>query len=293
MRHSWRVFGADDELGTLNKITNETVTHAAREIQTGESIGLVLPLHLPNPPFFGRAPFEHDVFSLGRTGWDDKLDNFALQGSSQWDGFRHVSAREFGLYGGVTAAPLANEPRLGIQHWAKKGIVGRGVLLDVQKFLGVFDPMQETRFTVQDLQKVIEAENVDIRSGDVLCVRFGWASAYKGMSQAERTALAENERQVFSGLIGSEEMAEALWDWGVAAIVCDNPAVESAPGSREIGSLHRRILPLLGMPIGELFDFDALAEACARDNRWSFMFAAAPLPLVGGVGSPANAVAIR
>jgi hypothetical protein len=31
----------------------------------------------------------------------------------------------------------------------------------------------------------------------------------------------------------------------------------------------------------------------AADRRWSFLLAAAPLSVVGGVGSPANAIALR
>jgi hypothetical protein len=60
-----------------------------------------------------------------------------------------------------------------------------------------------------------------------------------------------------------------------------------------VGNLHRRILPALGLAVGELFDFDELAERCAADGRWTFLLAAVPLNLPGGVGSPANAVAIR
>jgi hypothetical protein len=47
------------------------------------------------------------------------------------------------------------------------------------------------------------------------------------------------------------------------------------------------------MVLGELFDFERLAEACAADRRYDFLFVAVPLNLPGGVGSPANAVAIR
>ena len=54
----------------------------------------------------------------------------------------------------------------------------------------------------------------------------------------------------------------------------------------------RRILSLLGMPIGEFFLVEELAEACGRSDRWSFLFSSAPLNLPGGVGSPNNAYAV-
>ena len=73
----------------------------------------------------------------------------------------------------------------------------------------------------------------------------------------------------------------------------DSPGAEVSPGSAEVGNLHRRLLPTLGLAIGELFDFDALADRCAEDGRWTFLLAAVPLNVPGAVGSPANAVAIR
>ena len=66
-----------------------------------------------------------------------------------------------------------------------------------------------------------------------------------------------------------------------------------SPGDPNVGNLHRRLIPGLGLAVGELFDFNALADQCAVENRWSFLFVAVPMNVPGGVGSPANAVAIR
>lgn len=97
----------------------------------------------------------------------------------------------------------------------------------------------------------------------------------------------------YAGLAAGEEMARFLWNSQVSAVVCDNPGAEVAPGSAVVGSLHRRLLPTLGFAIGELFDFEELATRCRIDGRWSFLFTSVPTHIVGGVGSPANAVAIR
>jgi hypothetical protein len=53
------------------------------------------------------------------------------------------------------------------------------------------------------------------------------------------------------------------------------------------------LIPLLGMPIGEMWYLEALAEDCAADGVYEFMLTSAPLNLLGGVGSPANAIAIK
>jgi hypothetical protein len=37
---------------------------------------------------------------------------------------------------------------------------------------------------------------------------------------------------------------------------------------------------------------EPLARACAEESRWEFMLTIAPLPVVGGTGSPANPLAL-
>lgn len=88
-------------------------------------------------------------------------------------------------------------------------------------------------------------------------------------------------------------MAELLWDWHVAAVCADNPAVEVRPGDRRDGSLHRRAIAMLGLALGELFNLEALAADSADDHRYTSFFTGVPLNLPGGVGSPANAIACK
>ena len=89
-----------------------------------------------------------------------------------------------------------------------------------------------------------------------------------------------------AGLAGSEEMARFLWDSGIAAVACDNPAVEVVPGDPSVGFLHARLIPCLGMAIGELFSFGPLAAACERAGRSEFLFVSVPLNVTGAWGRP-------
>jgi hypothetical protein len=57
--------------------------------------------------------------------------------------------------------------------------------------------------------------------------------------------------------------------------------------------LHYILIPNMGMLVGEIFDFDRLAEDCAADGVYEFFFVAPPLPFTGAVGSPLNAYAIK
>jgi hypothetical protein len=98
-----------------------------------------------------------------------------------------------------------------------------------------------------------------------------------------------------------------LWDLHIAAVAADNPALEvwppgalrstpdnTAPAMDSPETfVHRSLLPLLGLPIGELWDLDRLAQDCAGDGVYSFLLTSAPLNLQSGVASPPNALAIK
>ncbi len=295
-RHAWGVFGPDDELGRLNLLTPDTVRHATTGVSRGDVFNVCLPLDLPNPAWGGkRRPYQHFVFPSTRNSQDDYLDSFYLQGSTQWDGFRHIRAREFGFWGGVTEGADQNGGRLGIQRWAEHGIVGRGVLVDVERYLLTqgqrLEPETGTAISVHDLEATLASERVSLRLGDVLLLRTGYIEAYLAGSPADRVRYSEG--RAFPGLDAGEEMARFLWNSGVAAIAADNPAVEALPGDPANGSLHRRLIPLLGFALGELFNFSQLALDSAADGIYTSLFVAVPLNLPGGVGSPANAVAIK
>jgi kynurenine formamidase len=294
LRHAWTVL--DGDLGTLERSSPERIVQAAGLVREGAVLPLNLSLSELEPPLFGREAARHEIFATDRNTLDDRIDAFYPQGSSQWDGLRHVRAREFGFFGGVLEDFAAGrEGALGIEHWARRGIVGRGVLLDVvahrERLAKSYDPVGAEPIEADELREILDAQGLELRRGDVICVRTGWIDAYRALGAGARAALAVDTRA--SGLAGSEDMARFLWDSGAIAVAADNPTLEVAPGDPAVGSLHRRLIPMLGFAVGELLDLGALASLCASDSRWDFMFVAVPLNLPGGVGSPANAVAIR
>ena len=297
LRHAWDVFGRSDNLGTLNLLDGTAVCRGLGAARTGERIPLTMPLTRPDPPLFGRQRVEQTVINLDRNIWDDRLDCLFTQASTQWDGFRHVRCREHGFWTGVTADPPdMEEGRLGIEHFAA-GIIGRGVLLDVYNRLAAagrgYEPFGGVALSAGDLRETAEAEGVEILPGDVLCVRVGWQHGYARLTAEEKEALGAPDAALrYTGLSGSEAMAELLWNWHVAALACDNPSVEVVPGDPAVGSLHRRLLPLLGVVLGELFDFETLSRRCAEEGRWTFAFIGIPIHMPGGLGSPANSVAV-
>ena len=292
---AWDVL--DPQLGSLELLTPERVAAAAQLVRTGQRFALDLVLDQPSPPMFGRQPFRHEVFEIMDNCLDDYLDGFYLQGSTQWDGFGHFAHPSKGFFGGKSAAQV-KAGELGIEAWSAEGIAGRGVLLDVARQERISG---DSAFVVTPelLDRTATAQGVEVRTGDVLCVRVGWLSWYRTLDADQRAALVDPAQLGVStsipGLGPGPAVAEWCWDHGVVAVAVDNPTVEAIPqpGSAAEDMLHTRLLAMLGVPLGEFFDLDALADDCANDGVYEFLFTSKPLGIRGGVGSPPNAMAIK
>lgn len=304
---SWGLWGDDDVLGCLNLLTPEAVRRGLAAAIEGRVFPLNLPLHEPDPPLAGRSPFSHDVsWVADGAGHDEEISGYNTQSSSQWDGFRHVRHLRHGFYGGL------EDQRHGVGHWARHGIAGRAVLADVGRHRAdAGRPLDMTRadpIEPSDVVATLSAQGSTVVPGDILLVRTGWLGWYRTLEPRDRQALAEG--YAAPGLRPGTDSARLLWDLHVAAVAADNPALEAWPPGKLATpeqrqamrddpaavvdvSLHFSLLPLLGMPIGELWDLDDLAEECAVTGRYESLLTSSPLPLDGGVASPANAMAIR
>jgi kynurenine formamidase len=305
---AWELWGASDELGTLNHLTPQRVLDAQRSILTGQVIPLNLSLTEFDPPIIAhRGSVEHTVFGLNDFHRDDRIDSFFPQASTQLDGLRHFGHPDRGFYNNADPTELvAGSPTLGIQAAAERGIAGRGLLVDVAAYRDeIGRPIDQTvneQISVFDLEAALETQGSSIRPGDILMIRTGWLHHFRTQSRTDGPLVSP-------GLIQSEETAAWLWDRQVAVAAADNIALESWPASDSMlsvmaetsgamppsshsGMLHRILIPLLGLTIGELWDLDELAIACAARKRYDVFLTAQPLNLPGGVGSPANAMAI-
>jgi hypothetical protein len=285
---SWGVWGDHDVLGALNLLTPQRVVAAARSIRTGRVFSLNPELTIPDPPLFHRARVRHEVTGEAGGVHDDLYHEWNTQSSAQWDGFRHVGHRELGHYGGVP------DEEHGIHFWAERGIVGRAVLADVARWREQvgrpISPGSADPITAQDLTACLRDQGTPVETGDVLLVRTGWLCWYRGLDAAAREACAAVRVAPSTGLSGLE-VPRLLWNLHVAALACDNPAVEVFPPTSEF--LHTQFLPMLGIPLGELWDLDELADDCAAAGTYDAFFTSAPLNMPQGVASPPNAIAVR
>lgn len=294
--HNWGRWGELDQRGTANLLTPERTRAAAALVRTGESFSLGLPIGRGAPQLTSRPAVQHLLIRgtgdqmLGDPGparvqSADDVVLLPLQAATQLDGHAHVAAEDT-FYNGFWAGLVTSQSgarRLGIHHQAD-GIVGRGVLLDVVGAEGI-DPF-EAAIDVAMLERVAERQQVEIRAGDVLLVRTGYLDTWLASPELRR-----RKRQ--SGLTAST--IGWLAERDVAMVAADNPAVEKVPGGSDGNALpfHVAALRDLGLLLGELFDLAALADACAADGSYEFLFVAMPLPIVNALGSPLNPVAIK
>ena len=303
---SWSFFGADDRRGTINLLTPARVAAAARLIRTGEQLGLDYPVNAFEPyPTGTRPPTRHQVFANNEFHRDDWLDSFYLQSTSQLDSLRHIGHPAHGFYNGQS--PDSEE--LGIHRWADTGIAGRGVLLDVAGYFAATGREYDCETTVvlesALLDEIVAHQGVTFEGGDLLLLHTGWAANYVAKTPEERVEF--NTRNRSPGLAQRTATLRWLWDHEIALVASDTPAVEADPvgesdfrgpadrppdrGVDHSGMLHRPLIALLGMAMGELWKLDDLAAHCAAAGRYDFFLTCKPLNIPGGVGSPPNAIA--
>lgn len=299
---NWGRWGHDDQIGTLNFVTPERLVGAAALIKQGKRFELGIPFDSAGPqtgangrsnPLHVMTEIGIDQDAPGPARFADDYIVMPLQGASQWDGLAHAFY-DGKLYNGFSSEQVTPHGAkvLGIENIGKD-VVGRGVLLDVARYKGVEWLEMGEVVTPQDLDATAAAANVEIQPGDILCVRTGW----------RRKFLADGAEAFGSGEPGlGMACAEWLFEHEIAAVACDNWAVEVVNpidgiyfGEIEgmVMNLHCVLIRDMGLTLGEILDFEALAEDCATDGVYEFFFCGPPLKVTGAVGSPVNPLAIK
>jgi kynurenine formamidase len=286
-------------VGLFNLLTPERVLSAAGLIRKGALFPLNAPVDAFWPPIAARRgiPRHQILHQPGALVFDDVYDNFYPQGSSQWDSLGHVGYAPDVYYNGATEEDVARGRRNSIDHWARRGIAGRAVLLDMVRTLAddgrEYLPGTSTAFSVEDLELARRRAGLELRTGDILILHTGFASWYLSEAVEERTRVA----QALStpGIASGEDMCRYLWDAHVTAVVSDTFAVEVSPPDRSHPTtfLHRILIGQFGMALGELWWTEDLAADCAADGVYEMFLVSTPLHGPGAIGSPANAVAIK
>jgi kynurenine formamidase len=285
-------WGREDRRGALNALTPARVAAAASTVRTGRTVSLAAPVEnetsADNPD-----PWVHELShpSTGQDsapGLDFATDSLSLHVHGNVDS--HIDALCHVVYDGALyndVAPDRWTPQdageLSIDA-ASQGIAGRGVLLDIPRLRGREWLEPGEHVTADDLIAAEEAENVQVRDGDLLFVGVGhrrrrsmlgpWdaAASRAGLHPTAMELLAERRIAVL-GSDGNNDTAPS------AADGADFP-------------VHVLALRALGLPLLDYLQFEDLAPMCESAGRWSFLCVIAPLWLPMGTGSPVNPIAI-
>ena len=285
---NWGRWGKEDQRGALNFITAEKRAAAARLAKAGEIVSLALPLSTQttaeNP-----QPGQHMMLQVGPHAVA-ALDYFGIAPHGM--AFTHLDAlchvfRDGKMYNGFSNREVG---RFGAKKCAidvtRDGIVSRGVLLDIAKtqkveWLEPGDPIYP-----EDLNAAERMGAVRVDEGDILLIRTGRHQRRKAKGAWDPW------REGLPGLDAS--CLTWLHERRIAVLGCDavSDLIPNGYGGELSMPIHVGTLVMMGIHLIDNADLEALSAACARHNRYEFLFAMAPLILERGTASPVNPLAI-
>ena len=283
---NWGRWGAEDESGTLNFITEDVRRAATALVAEGRSVGCANPL-ASTPAPRNPNPAQH-FMRFGPTGSSDYI-GVSYHGfvNTHIDALCHVWTGEYGeMYNGRPSSDVTptGARSNSIDRW-RNGIVTRGVLYDVPRFRGTEYVAVGEPVHGWELEDIAKAEGVEPRAGDAVLVRSGVEPFFRANPDFAHTFPPSTPGVHVSALEFLHDTDAALlgWDFQEAGGQSDYRA--------RIG-IHEVAIPHMGLPLLDNANFERLAEVCAELGRWEFLLTVAPLVVNGGTGSPVNPIAV-
>jgi len=289
---NWGRWGAGDEGGTLNYLTPMMVKRAASTVKSGRTVSMSRSIETTLAAD-NDNPASHNMTRLYQppTGEEPQFVSDYLGSEMHGNAYSHVDALchvsyRGKLYNGRSADVVTPKgaKSMDITQYSR-GIIGRGVLLDIPKMRGVKWLNPGEAVTSDELEQAEEAEGVKLGKGDVFVFRVG--------EYRRRRELGpwDVEREGRAGL--DPRAMRLLHERKVAAFLPDGDG-ETIPspvdGVRY--PVHALQIASMGLACGDSLQLEDLSKACHQERRWEFMVAIAPLVIPGGTGSLANPIAI-
>ena len=285
-------YGADDEIGAANLITPERVKAAAGLVKQGKThpLGIVVD---PNMPAFPPRGMMLQVVSPNQQGGRDLAQDFGWSSiynddvaqlwfgiGPQIDGLGHLGE---GTYYNCNKpediAFLTGLKKLGIHNVPP--IVGRGVLVDIAKHMGVDTLEAGQAISKDDIKAAADAQGVTFREGDIILLHTGWTDA----------KLEADPKAWVSGEPGLDNDASAwLASFGPVAVGADTWGLDVVPPVKgeKVFYGHVHLLKENGIYILETMNTGALAEQGVNE----FMFVLGQARIKGAVQMIINPVAL-
>lgn len=289
---NWGRWGSHDERGALNLLTPELVAAAAALVRDGVGVSLSLPLNTTRAPD-NPMPADHHMTMLPDPGADREPLQFLkdyVGADYHNDGHTHIDALchvayEGRLYNGRPEAAVTTDgAEVDSIEVLTDGLVGRGVLLDIPGVRGVSWLEPGEHVFIDDLEAAERRQAVSVGTGDILLVRTGHARRLAELGTWDTPTAKAGLHPTAMRFLADRE---------VAVLGCDSNN-DTAPSSTEGVDfpIHALALAAMGVHLLDYLQLDDLCAACARLGRWEFLFATAPLRIVGGTGSPVNPIAV-
>jgi len=292
-------WGKEDEIGTLNMMTEQSRAKALASIRSGRTYDLSVEYFVGMPSFdvLGDPGYQ---YWLTHTPDGTVVDNpngmgTAMNQKVSYTGdaismYTHMGTHidalnHFGLDGKIWNG-FTPEEYLGDKGWKRTGaetippIIARGVLIDVASYKGSQVLSKNYRITVEDLKLTLKKQQLKLERGDVVLIRTGQARFYDDAS-----TYLDN----FPG-ISLDAVKWLVEKKGIMLLGADNLSLEAFPSEREDNyvPVHTYLLAEKGVMFIEQMFLEELAE----DQIYEFAFIAASLKLRGASGSPMRPIAI-
>ena len=290
---NWGRWSERPERGALNHLTPERVAAAARLVRSGVTVTLSLPLdteaRIDNP-----EPADHHMTMLTDEDIGSGSVRFAKdyigvdyhnEGHSHIDAFSHVAYDGLFYDGKPEESVTAQGAESGAIDILRDGLVGRGVLLDIPRLRGVpwLEPGEHV-FT-EDLEAAEREQGVRVGPGDILLVRTGprappRRAAAVGHAQGQGRPASRPRRPSWRS--GASRRS------GPTATTTPPRAPPRASASRSTSWRSTRWASTCSTTCSSRTS----SGNARREQRWEFLFVAAPLRIARGTGSPLNPIAI-
>lgn len=292
-------WGPEDEIGTLNMMTNASRLSVLSSINSGQVYDLSVDYFVGMPSFhvLGDPPYQywlthtpHGTIVDNPNGLGPEMNRKVSYTGDAISMYTHMGTHidalnHFGLNGKIWNG-FTPEEYLGDKGWKKTGaetippVIARGVLIDIPAYKEVKHLPNNYRINASDLKGALKRQAVSLQPGDVVLIRTGQAQHYED---------AKAYLHEFPG-INLDAVKWLVEDQRIMLLGADNLSFEAFPPERKDNwvPVHTYLLAEKGVMFLEQMNLESLA----MDQVYEFAFIGASLKLKGASGAPMRPLAI-
>jgi kynurenine formamidase len=292
-------WGPEDEIGTLNMMTQSSRLAVLSKIASGKVYDLSTEYFVGMPSFhtLGDPPYQywlthtpHGTVVDNPNGLGEQMNRKVSYTGDAISLYTHMGTHidalnHFGLNGKIWNG-FTPEKHLGDKGWKKTGaetippIIARGILIDIPTYKGVENLPLNYRISAADLKGALQKQKVQLQRGDVVLIRTGQGKHYQNANQYLHEYPGINLEAV-KWLVEEQE---------IMLLGADNLSFEAFPPERSDNwvPVHTYLLAEKGVMFLEQMQLESLAA----ERVYTFAFIGASLKLRGASGSPMRPIAM-